>query len=233
MKVKVIGLGGVGIWLIEPLCMYLQNSKVPPQLTLIDGDNYEEKNKDRQVFDRIGNKAAITMSRLEETYGRKIHFYHEPQYLDTNNTIEYIREGDIILACVDNHPSRLILSNRCEQLKNVACISGGNEFHDGGVQCHIRQKGVNVTLPLANDFHPEVQKPPEDNHPLRLQQRRGCDTVVESEPQLVFTNFMVASVMLNAFYALVQGKLNYDEAYLDVQCNLIRTVQRKENKNGR
>jgi hypothetical protein len=42
----------------------------------------------------------------------------------------------------------------------------------------------------------------------------------------LFTNLMVASLMLNAFYALRQGGVNYSEAYLDIVQNLSRTVSR-------
>lgn len=226
MKVKIIGLGGVGYWLVHPLCLFLSTVKGRPQLTLIDGDHYEEKNRDRQVFDKMGNKAFITATTLDKEYGRAVQFFHEPQYIDEHNAVEYIRDGDIVFACVDNHPSRLLISNRCEKLKDVVCISGGNEFFDGGVQCFVRKNGKNVTLPLANKFHPEVLNPPEDNHPLRLQHRRGCDTMIKSEPQLVFTNHLVASHMLAAFYGFTQGKLNYDEVFVDVLYNLARTEKR-------
>jgi len=37
---------------------------------------------------------------------------------------------------------------------------------------------------------------------------------------------MVASLMLNAFYALRQGGLNYSEVYLDIVQNASRAVSR-------
>ena len=218
MKVKVIGIGGVGLWLVDPLCMFLSSGKGEkrPSVTLIDGDRFEERNRDRQLFYEEGNKAEVTVTRLERLYGSKILFYAESSYIDEVTAIQYIREGDIVLAGVDNHTSRRIISNRCEHLNNVVCIAGGNDYHDGGIQCHIRRNGTNVTLPLANDWHPEILSPPVNNHPAYLEMRRGCEAEVKSSPQLVFANLNVAAMMLNAFYAYLQGKLDYDEAIFDV-----------------
>ena len=45
-------------------------------------------------------------------------------------------------------------------------------------------------------------------------------------PQLLFTNLMVATLMLNAFYALKTGRLGYAEVYLDILENISRPVRR-------
>lgn len=45
-------------------------------------------------------------------------------------------------------------------------------------------------------------------------------------PQLLFTNLMVASLMLNAFYTLRLGSPDYGEVYLDIRQNLCRPVSR-------
>ena len=44
----------------------------------------------------------------------------------------------------------------------------------------------------------------------------GSGQIANQRPQLLFANLMVASLMLNAFYALKQGGLNYSEVYLDI-----------------
>jgi hypothetical protein len=229
MRIKVIGCGGVASWLFHPLCKFLFYSIKNVELTLIDGDKYEERNKDRQVFDESGlNKAIATKNLLEGEYGDRIYFFAEPTYLGQQNAIELIRESDILLTCVDNHPSRKIISNRCEQLKNVVCIAGGNDYIDGSIQCHVREGGKNITLPLANEFHPEILNPKVDNHPETLARMRGCEAEAKSpdQGQLVFTNMTVASLMLNAFYALMIKKLNYDEVYFNIIENVCRVERR-------
>ena len=63
MRVKVIGIGGIGGCLLPVLCKFLDfktSDKVT--LVLVDGDSYETKNLDRQFFDDFGNKAEVTLS---------------------------------------------------------------------------------------------------------------------------------------------------------------------------
>jgi hypothetical protein len=50
--------------------------------------------------------------------------------------------------------------------------------------------------------------------------------MVAGAPQLLFTNLMVASLMLNAFYTLRHSSPGYGEVYLDIRQNLCRPVAR-------
>ncbi len=133
-----------------------------------------------------------------------------------------IREGDVVLSCVDNHATRLLISERAVELNNVTVISGGNEFTDGNAQVHSRRDGKDITLPVANKYHPEIMKPG-DKNPGERQRTGGCGVVVASSPQLLFTNHFVSALMLNAFYAFTEGRFEkekpYDEVYGDVLLN--------------
>jgi hypothetical protein len=44
--------------------------------------------------------------------------------------------------------------------------------------------------------------------------------------QLLFANLLVASLMLNFFYAIRQKRLNYSEVYLDIVQNVGQAVER-------
>ena len=48
-KVLLIGLGGIGGFVAEPLAMWLAHSGVSKSLTLVDGDRYEKGNGGRQT----------------------------------------------------------------------------------------------------------------------------------------------------------------------------------------
>jgi hypothetical protein len=50
---------------------------------------------------------------------------------------------------------------------------------------------------------------------------------VASTPQLLFANMTAASLMLNAFYAIRQGTMKYNEVYFDITKNLTMTRARK------
>ena len=54
--ISVIGLGGVGSILSERLCRFLNYAKdLTAEILMVDGDEYEQKNFERQEFTRLGN----------------------------------------------------------------------------------------------------------------------------------------------------------------------------------
>lgn len=222
MQIKVVGIGGIGGSLLPTLSRYLSFGSSGVEITLIDGGRYVEKNRDRQVFDRVGNKAEVTATRLARD-SPQVYFRSQSEYLTDSNIVSLIREGDIVFLCVDNHATRKLVSDHCEDLSNVVVISGGNDYTDGSVQIFIRRDAENITLPLANHYHPEIEKP-QDENPGDV----GCDELAESEPQLLITNNAVAACMLNVFYAYLQGEVNFDEVYLDIVTGNTRSVSRRE-----
>ena len=61
-RIAVIGCGGIGSALLDPLCRYINYSdmKDKPTIILIDGDNYEQKNSASQSFTEVGGNKATT-----------------------------------------------------------------------------------------------------------------------------------------------------------------------------
>lgn len=225
MRIKVIGCGGIGTWLVPPLARFLRYKLPTSELVLVDGDRYEPGNAERQVFDVLGNKAEVTASRVRREHPELI-VRAVPEYVTEETAMRLIREGDVVLAGVDNHATRKVLSDRASELDRVVVISGGNELITGSVQVYWRQDGEDQTLPLANPYHPEILEPA-DRVP-----GPACEREAPSQPQLLFMNQAVASVMLNAFYAWLEGKLNYDMVYLDILTNTVRPVNRRKEATG-
>jgi hypothetical protein len=122
---------------------------------------------------------------------------------------------------VDNHATRSLVSRHAATLADLTLISGGNDYEDGNVQIYVRQKGQDLT-PSLTRYHPEIAYP-QDRNPAAM----SCEELMAAgAPQLLFANLMVASLMLNAFYAIRQGRLNYSEVYLDIVQNISRAVTR-------
>src|SRR5262249_31310052 len=129
-----------------------------------------------------------------------------------------ILPGDHVFLCVDNHPTRKLVSEHCGRLPAVALFSGGNEGVDPprgrgtyrNVQGYLRQDGRDLTAPLTR-LHPEIAAP-KGKAPTDL----SCAELALSTPQILFTNLAVASAMLNAFFAYLCGRLTYQEVKLDV-----------------
>ncbi len=216
----MIGIGGVGCALLSTLARFLNFSDKEVEITLIDGDDFEIKNQYRQSFNKLGNKAEITAERLEKEF-TKIYFRSKARYVTEETVGSLIREGDIIFLCVDNHATRKVVSDYCGELSDMVLISGGNDWIDGNVQVYLRKNGEDVTLPLTNDYHPEIQNP-RDKNPGEA----GCGELAESKPQLLIMNNAIAAAMLNSFYVWFTGKLKYDEVYIDIMSGNARSVRR-------
>lgn len=219
-KIKVIGAGGIGGHLIEPLARYLSYTEDNCEITIIDGDKYEERNKERQRFKECDNKAEQTVAMLKEEFP-KVHFRAKGEYVTDDNIITTIREDDTVFLCVDNHATRKLVSDRCEELDNVTLISGGNDYTDGNVILYRRRNGQDVGRPPTKMYRSIAE--PQDKNPGRLtdEERLGCQREAQANPQLLFANLAIASTMLNCYYAAEQGKANFEQVYIDIltQCS--------------
>lgn len=226
-RLVVIGLGGIGSQLIPSLLHFLHHKKFEGPVVLMDGDLYEEKNLNRQLVPEDGlgmNKADA----LAITFGQRLptlNLSSLPFYLDETNTDDVIQEGDFVICGVDNHWTRRMIDNRVAQLNDVTYVSGGNDLTDGNMQVVRRRNGKHLD-PSLQEVHPEiaaaVEKP--DWTP-------GCDQMLNAAPQLIVTNLMVASAMLNAVWAIFDDKsLSYSEVYVDVEVNAARSTNRKDDE---
>ncbi|MBI3745450.1 MAG: ThiF family adenylyltransferase [Chloroflexi bacterium] len=126
-----------------------------------------------------------------------------------------VREGDIVLLAVDNHRTRALVDRHLATLDNATLISGGNDETDGNVQLVRRRDGWSVDGHLV-EIHPEIGEAADSEEP----QEPGCQVLAAERPQLLVTNLMVASAMLNALWQVIEsGSVPYSEVFLDViQC---------------
>lgn len=211
LYISVIGLGGVGSILVERLCRFINYSQdLTAEILLIDGDEYEQKNYERQEFSQLGNKADIKAGELEIKYP-SLRFDAMEVFINEANVSDVIKEGDIVFICVDNHKSRMIINNYCKQLNDVTVISGGNEFTDGNVQLYVRRGGKDLTPDLCA-YHPEIANPDD-----KLPEEMSCEELANSDPQLYFTNLGVATVMCWTFYnAVLRKQYERSEVYFDI-----------------
>jgi len=211
MFISVIGLGGVGSILVERLCRFLNYSKdLDAELLLVDGDEYEQKNYERQEFFRIGNKADIKATELEMKFDG-LEFNAFEAFVNEKTVEEVIKEDYIVFLCVDNHKTRMIVSNYCKNLQNVILISGGNDYTDGNVQIYIRRDGKDLTPDLCA-YHPEIAEPDD-----KLPEEMSCDELAHSDPQLYFANLGVATLMCWSFYnVVVKDEYERSEVYFDL-----------------
>lgn len=237
LKVKVIGTGGIGLCVLPTLSRFLNYSsdQFPSvEVSLIDGDVFEEKNKARQSFGELGSKSSVTAAEYSKEFER-LQFKDHPTYIDDHNVNQLIKEKDIVLLCVDNHKTRKLVSDRAAELNDVTIISGGNDWTDGNVLIHIRRDGKDLTPAMTSKFHPEIANPT-DKHPSEVVVKKGCQAAAPAAPQLLITNNLIAANMLAAFYnivdsfqvkAVMEKPAKFAEVYCDVATLCSVTRERK------
>lgn len=216
----LVGAGGTGSLLFDPLVRYLtafhRNSEEKNFiLAVIDGDEVEPHNLDRQLFagNFVGeNKANALVTQYGHESLRSI-----PEFLGDENVEARINDGDTVLIAADNFSVRARIQKRCFALDNVTVINGGNESSDGSLQVWVRRDGKNVTPPLSF-MHDEILRPSEhDPSTLNCQQRAE----IPGGEQTIVANMMSATQMLNAVRHLHEwegGKreLRWHEIFFDL-----------------
>jgi hypothetical protein len=71
------------------------------------------------------------------------------EFVTTANVGFVVREGDLCLLAVDNHPTRALVDRHIAGLTEVTLISGGNDETDGNVQLVRRRAGYSVDRHLT------------------------------------------------------------------------------------
>ena len=219
-RVVLIGCGGIGSQLLLPLCRYLAHRPEPrPLLVLVDGDAFEAGNLNRQACTRgdLGTNKAEALARVARDIGVACQAIGER--VDEANVRQIVREGDIVLLAVDNHRTRALVDRHVASLDTATLISGGNDETDGNVQLVRRRDGWSVDGHLV-EIHPEIGEAADGVE----QPEPGCQVLAVERPQLIVTNLMVASAMLNALWQVVEsGSVPYSEVFLDVIQNAARS----------
>ena len=97
----IIGLGGIGGSIAEPLCRYLEHSGQIKQVKLIDGDRYEARNSERQQAVAGQNKAEAWAKRLAGSF-RNLTVSAVGSFITPDNIRLYLPDNSIIMLGVDN-----------------------------------------------------------------------------------------------------------------------------------
>jgi molybdopterin/thiamine biosynthesis adenylyltransferase len=215
----IIGCGGVGSKIVPDLFRWNTESNVYETVHLIDGDDVELKNLDRQDF----NAKDIAMNKAEAL--KEGNYYENFQVMVHPEFINSDRMRDIaddkkeihILAAVDSFKTRKELNDWFNEIDDGLLISAGNEYYHGNVQMALRKNGKAIT-PDITCMHPEIAEP-QDKDRLEM----GCDEEIPSSPQLVFANRMAATLSLSVIYRYNEGTLDPKrDIYFDLKTGNVR-----------
>lgn len=216
-SVLLIGLGGTGSLLAEPLARLLKPYNC--NLILCDGDNYQPSNQGRQLFSHQFNKAICTKMELEK---RGLQVEVIPEYLVSSNVerhLSYLGEDCCVITAVDRDSTRKLTLETLRELKdNFLWISPGNDYSYGCVQSALcrggEEKGVDPLEVYDNLRNPQDSHPDED-----------CLELSESSPQLITANMGAAWITLS----IIQNLLLLDnnkvpkEVWYDTERLLLKT----------
>jgi len=175
----IIGCGGVGSWLV-PMLKRL-DTKVEHTLHLFDGDRFEPKNLDRQLFSpsHIGlNKAEV----IAKMYGCE----HTPEYFSPGWLHDATPE-DWIIVCADNNAARKAALETSDQT-GAGVIIGANEYTDAEAYLYHNSWKGEARDPRI--YYPAILTDTADD-PVRA--GAGCTgEVALATPQLVLANIQAA-----------------------------------------
>lgn len=178
-KIAVVGAGGIGAFLLQSLLV--MDDKI--DITIFDGDEYEEKNTSRQFISRLstGKKTEIFKQTAK----------CEAMGFITKESMEALQGFDLIVSCVDNNAARKIINEIAEEIE-IPVIYAMNED---------RQADVFYVDPKdPKEFHPFKRFPNlrniTDETPW-VKREETCTNALDEKPQTATANLTAAALASN------------------------------------
>jgi molybdopterin/thiamine biosynthesis adenylyltransferase len=212
----LIGAGGTGSHFIAPVLAYLHswhnNQGGEWDLILIDGDNYEHKNLERQMFDPqfVGLNKAEALASMYSRYPVQA----IPKFVGAEDLKLIMDEGCVVFLGVDNFSVRALVEQRAYELEDVTIINAGNEKDSGSVQLWVRENGENKTPPISY-LHPEIAYSSSDDR-----SNMTCMEVAQMPggEQLIIANMAAAQHMMTALWRYHNG--SWKDGWTELQFDL-------------
>lgn len=235
-RVIMVGAGGIGTWLSAGIVRMLEWKFPGSALIIVDGDNYEPKNLERQGFSQIGNKASVKALELTKDF-RNTNIFGVPKWVVADQgesysedsgkirAVDLITENDIVIAVVDNFAARKIIFDAASNIDNIDVFTGGNDDNLFGSVYHYRRRdGFDVTS------HPSVTHSEYENPPDRNPGEMSCQerAEVEGGTQILATNMAVAAYILARIQKTIISNQNLDESeiYFDLGLGMSQPYDR-------
>lgn len=234
--ITIVGCGGTGGFVAEGICRLLGDRKT--RLLLIDYDRVERHNLRRQAFyeeDLWKFKSQALAERLCRRYGREIMYSvypFAPENMDGAFSMRHYARGlnGLIIGCVDNARARQSIQDGARGWH--WWIDAGNGEHSGQVligninDVHHLNGGFNPVdhtvskLPMPTLQEPALLIPPT----APVEQDLDCAEAVDANLQSPVVNQTMASLVLQFVSRLLEGKLTWMGAYVDLDAGTLRPI---------
>lgn len=192
-NVYIIGAGGVTSYFMPAFIKTLAHqANDKPRIYIVDGDKLEERNLERQLFDKAHvskNKAEAMVKQYSGEYKALAAI---PRYFTVGARI---KTGSLIFGFVDNHAARRAVLSACDRYESVAII-GANEYTDAQAIMYYPAMKDGPMDPRVR--YPEILVDTTGD-PIRA---LGCDKeeALEAAPQLAIANMACACYALQMFW---------------------------------
>lgn len=189
----IIGVGGTGSLIARDIPKLIIGSF--SKMMIVDGDRVEEKNMKRQSYQEqdIGENKAIALSKkINSLYGPVCYFY-EKYITDDELYYKIKKETDsfgllpVMIGCVDNDSTRILLEKTFKKLENAVYIDSANSEYDGNVYVSVKLN-EKINGPLRGDTYVLEN----ENHPLD----KSCmEQAASGNTQYLVTNLKMATAI--------------------------------------
>lgn len=175
-RVVVVGCGGIASHFVPYLIRSLEFQAPGSTIILIDGDSYEDKNMNRQVFTKLGNKAQVLRNDIAPGFPNTVVIAKaawivaegqegedEQEGISRLAPSQLFEEGDFVFSLVDNFATRKIIFDAGKDFEEIDILTGGNDEQLFGSMYHyIRREGEDYTA-HPGTFHEEFVNPGDKN----------------------------------------------------------------------
>lgn len=204
-RVGIVGLGGLGGYVCQSLARFGVGS-----LTIIDGDVFQERNLNRQVFATAKtleqSKALVCQKALAEINPDVAVTAHAVM-LDESNAATLLQNLDLVVDCLDNIKARFVLADCCTAL-NIPLVHGAiagfyghvaNIFPGDGLLSLIYPQGPNT----SNGLEATLGNPPFT--PQLVAALQSCEAlkILTNSPKIL-RNAMLHVDMLENSYEVIE-----------------------------
>lgn len=197
-----MGVGGTGSLVARDLPKLLIHTN--SEMVLIDGDIVEEKNMVRQAYQQhdIGeNKANALAKKINTFYGNICESVDH--YITKDEILELLKKYEqhipVLIGCVDNNKTRILLEHTFKQLDECIYIDSANSEYEGNVYVVVKS-GQETVGKLRGDAY----KFDLDKHPTE----KSCEAqAAAGNTQYMVTNLKMANMVIEHISALLHGEI--------------------------
>lgn len=202
LSVAIVGAGALGNF-AAPTLVLLGCRRI----TVFDPDRVDVTNLNRQIFfaqDVGAMKAPALAYRLNMFLGTEIHGI--PKTFDEQTDLSAF---DVVLDCVDNFETRLVLSRRAQEEGKIL-VSGGTGPHRGQVVCYHPQYSQETPARILNLEHlvrrrslAPAHEPPQ---PVTGAEAVTASCRLQADPSVVMSNQIIGAFMADLLHRMLSGE---------------------------